>query len=238
MGVLPVAKHRYLMLLLIPVTAAVAIAALGSAVGIPELPEPLAILDRRLPGIFRMHMLASALALLLLPWIIFFKSRPRIHRMLGRVGAALILLGAAASMPAALQSEAVPLARLGFLAQGLLCLALLAAAIRAIRAGNPNLHARLMLQMSATIFGAVLLRIMMALAARTGLPFDTAYAAAAWLSWLLPLVIVSAWPRRLALTSIRRKPHSMQSRALRPDPSMIAGARRRLPPAPATAPIF
>jgi uncharacterized membrane protein len=195
MAVLRTGAHRHLMLLLMPVTLAVAIAALGSAVGMPELPEPLAVLDRRLPGIFRLHMLASALALILLPWIILLRSRPRMHRALGRLGAVLLLVGAAASLPAAIQSEAVPLARFGFLAQGLLCLALLAAAIRAIRVGNTSLHARLMLQMSATIFGAVLLRVMMALATRTGLPFDAAYGAVAWLSWLLPFAIVSAWPR-------------------------------------------
>jgi uncharacterized membrane protein len=158
MAVLRTSAHRHLILLLIPVTIAVATAALGSAVGMPELPEPLALLDRRLPGIFRLHMLASALALILLPWIILLRSRPRMHRALGRLGAVLLLVGAAASLPAAIQSEAVPLARLGFLAQGLLCLALLATAIRAIRVGNTSLHARLMLQMSATIFGAVLLR--------------------------------------------------------------------------------
>lgn len=48
---------------------------------------------------------------------------------------------------------------------------------------------------SATIFGAILLRVMMALATHTGLPFDAAYGAVAWLSWLLPFAIVSAWPR-------------------------------------------
>ena len=110
-------------------------------------------------------------------------------------------------MPAAIQSEAVPLARLGFLAQGLLCLALLAAAIRAIRVGNTSLHARLMLQMSATIFGAVLLRVMLALAARAGLPFDAAYGAIAWLSWLLPFAIVSAWPRFREIPSTQRGAH-------------------------------
>jgi uncharacterized membrane protein len=195
MAVLRTITHRQLMLLLIPVTLAVAIAALGSAVGMPQLPEPLALLDRRLPGIFRLHMLASALALILLPWIILLRSKPRIHRALGRLGAFLLLVGAAASLPAAILSEAVLLARLGFLAQGLLCLALLAAAVRAIRLGNKRLHARLMLQMSATIFGAILLRVMMALATLAGLPFDSAYGVVAWLSWLLPFAIVSAWPR-------------------------------------------
>jgi hypothetical protein len=173
---------------------AVAVAALGSAIGIPELPEPLAVLDRRLPGVFRLHMVASGLGLLGLPWIVAVHSRPELHRRLGRIGAVVLFVGAATALPAALRSEAVLLARLGFLTQGVLCLAFLAGAVRAIRARDIERHARCMLQVGATIFGAVVLRIMMALAAVFELPFDAAYAAIAWLSWALPLAIVSIWP--------------------------------------------
>jgi hypothetical protein len=85
----------------------------------------------------------------------------------------------------------VPLARLGFLTQGVLCLAFLAGAVWAIRARDIERHARFMLQVGAIVFGAVVLRLMMALAAVLELPFDAAYAATAWLCWALPLAIVS-----------------------------------------------
>jgi hypothetical protein len=81
--------------------AIVAIAAFGSALGISALPEQLAILDDRLPGVFRLHMMASGLALLLLPLILLLRHRRSAHRQLGRVGAILLLIGAATSLPAA-----------------------------------------------------------------------------------------------------------------------------------------
>jgi uncharacterized membrane protein len=142
----PTRIDQYLTLLASAVAFAVAVAALGSAVGVPELPEPLAVLDRRLPGVFRLHMVASGLGLLLLPWIIAVRSRPTLHRRLGRIGVVLLLVGAVAALPAGLQSEAVLLARLGFLTQGVLCVAFLAGAVRAIRSRNIARHARFMLQ--------------------------------------------------------------------------------------------
>jgi len=100
------------------------------------LPRALAILDQRLPGIFRVHMVASGLALILIPCTVLLRRYRSAHRYVGRVTVALVLTGAIASLPSALASEASPLARLGFLTQGVLCLAILLQAIRAIRSGS------------------------------------------------------------------------------------------------------
>lgn len=191
----PVPVKAFAALVAAALAALVAIAALGSGIGVPKLPEPLAILDQRLPGIFRLHMMAAGLGLLLLPWIVLLRHRRSPHRLLGRVGAVLLLTGAAAALPAALQSAAVPLARAGFFAQGVLCLGFLIQAVRAIRAGDVQRHAQLMAGASALVFGAVLLRVMMAIAASLGLPFDASYAALAWGSWGLPLIGVALWSR-------------------------------------------
>ena len=174
--------------------ALIGIAALGSSIGIPALPEPLAELDQRLPGIFKIHMMTSGLALILLPWILVLRHRATPHRLLGRLGGGLLLIGTAASIPSALYSDAVPLARLGFFTQGVLCLLFLAGAVRAIRARNIQRHAELMLRVSALVLGAVVLRLFMALSMQCGLTFDPAYAVAAWLSWVLPLGTVWLWP--------------------------------------------
>ena len=99
-----------------------------------------------------------------------------------------------AQYPSALYSDAVPLARLGFLTQGVLCLFFLVGAVRAIRARNIQRHVELMLRVSALVFGAVVLRLLMALAMQLGLIFDPAYAVVAWLSWALPLAMVEVWP--------------------------------------------
>jgi hypothetical protein len=140
-------------------------------------------------------MMASGLGLILLPWILAVRHRRALHRVLGRIGAGLLLIGAAASLPSALYSEAVALARLGFLTQGILCLVFLVGAVRAIRARNIERHAELMLRVSALVFGAVFLRILMALAMQLRLPFDPAYAAVAWFSWVVPLAMVLRWRR-------------------------------------------
>ena len=170
------------------------IAALGSAIGLPCLPEPLADLEQRLPGIFTTHMMASGLGLILLPWILLLRHRPSLHRVLGRIGAGLLLVGAATSLPSALQSEAVPVARLGFLTQGVLCLVFLVGGLSAIRMRDRHRHAQLMMRVSALVSGAIVLRILMAVAMSLGWPFNPTYAALAWLSWSLPLAVVLFWP--------------------------------------------
>jgi len=175
-------------------TAVVGGAALGSASGVPALPEPLAALDRRLPVVFKVHMAAAGLGLILLPWILLLRNRSSVHRMLGRIGASLLFLGAATALPSALQSEAVPLARLGLFTQGVLCLVFLVGGVRAIRRRDARRHAQLMARLSAVVFGVIALRALMAAAASLGLPFDPTYAALAWLSWSLPLAMVVLWP--------------------------------------------
>ena len=175
-------------------TAVVGGAALGSASGVPALPEPLAALDRRLPVVFKVHMAAAGLGLILLPWILLLRHRPSVHRVLGRIGASLLFLGAATALPSVLQSEAVPLARLGFFTQGVLCLVFLVGGVRAIRRRDARRHAQLMARLSAVVFGVIALRALMAVAASLGLPFDPTYAALAWLSWSLPLAMVVLWP--------------------------------------------
>jgi uncharacterized membrane protein len=177
----------------------VAIAALASAMDMPPLPEPLAVLNERLPGLFRLHMVASGLTLLLLPWILLLRHRRSFHRLPGRVGAVLLLVGAATALPVALGSESPPIARAGFFAQGALCLVFLIEGVKAARARNVQRHAQLMSRVAALVFGAVVLRLMMAVAINFGLPFEPTYAAVAWLSWTLPLVFVSLWPWRHGL---------------------------------------
>jgi uncharacterized membrane protein len=171
----------------------VGLTALGSATGLAPLAHPLALLDAHLPGIFRMHMLASGLALSLLPAVLLLHHRSRLHRPLGRVAAGLLGVGALAALPTALASEALPLARLGFFVQGILCLMYLAIGYRAARRGNASAHRLSMMSVAALVAGVVLLRIMLAGVALVPLPFDTTYAVLAWLSWTAPLSAVWLW---------------------------------------------
>jgi uncharacterized membrane protein len=178
----------------IVLAASVGIAALGSAIGWPSLPGPLAELDQRLPGIFRMHMMASGLGLIVLPSILLLRRRPSVHRVLGRIGAGLLFVGTATALPSALLSESTPVARLGFFVQGVLCLVFLVGGVKAIRAREVRRHAQMMARLSALVFGVIVLRVALAMAASLGWPFEPTYAALAWLSWAVPLAIVVLWP--------------------------------------------
>jgi len=174
-------------ILLVLPTAAIALA-LG--IGLLALPYELDLVLRRLPLIFPLHMITAALALILIPIAAFARRRHGVHRALGRLAAAAVVLGGLTALPVALASEALPVARAGLFVQGVVWLALLALAVAAIRRREIERHARFMLAMAAVASGAIWLRLTTFAALSLGLPFDPVYAAAAWACWLLPLGLV------------------------------------------------
>jgi hypothetical protein len=155
-------------------------------------------------------MIASALGLILLPLALLLRRDNVSHSIAGRCAACFLIVGVAASIPSALMSEALPLARLGFLTQALLTLALLAWAVVAAATGHLCRHRRMMLRVSALLFGVIVLRLMVSIAAAWPANFDNAYAAIAWVSWATPLIIVE--------TSLRRRGHADRERAFKPAP--------------------
>lgn len=167
--------------------AGVVAAAFGSAFGILPLPFRLVLLDERLPGVFRLHMAASALGLLLLPLVLATRRRPALHRPLGRAAAVAFGVGLVMALPSALASDAEPLARAGFLAQGLLALILMAVGLAGIARGRRDVHGPAMASLAAIVSGAVVLRLLVLGVVALGVPFEPSYTAIAWLAWLLPL---------------------------------------------------
>ncbi len=137
-------------------------------------------------------MIASGLALILIPIAAVLRHRHGIHRAAGRAAAACVVAGGAASLLVACGSEATLAARAGLFAQGVVWLALMVAAIAAIRRGLRTTHARLMIAMAAAASGAIWLRLVVNAALAAGLPFDPVYATAAWICWLVPLAL-AAW---------------------------------------------
>lgn len=168
--------------------------AMRQGLGAIPLPYNLFVVDQRLPGIFKLHMLASGAALLLIPVVIALRRRSGLHRPLGYAAAVCVLLGALTSLPVTLYSHSAALARAGFLAQGIVWLALIVFGILAIRRRRFAEHARLMLAMAAVASGALWVRLTTTVATGYDLPFDTAYSCAAWLGWLLPLAVVTLLP--------------------------------------------
>lgn len=168
--------------------------AIAAAAGLLRLPYELSLLDQRLPVLFRVHMGASGLALLLVPTAIACHGL-NLHRVLGRSAAVLVTAGGVTALPVAMASDATWPARVGFFTQAVVWIALVLAAVRAIRAADPTRHMWLMLAVAAVASAALWLRLASWMAVRWGLPFDTVYALAAWLSWMLPLGAISLLAR-------------------------------------------
>jgi uncharacterized membrane protein len=138
-------------------------------------------------------MIASGLALIVIPIAAFARRRPRLHRLIGRAAVCCVATGGLTALLVALASEATPTARAGLFVQGLTWVALAALAVAAIRAGNVARHAQSMLAMAAVASGAILLRLTLAAAVALALPFDLVYAVAAWACWMAPLAVSIAW---------------------------------------------
>lgn len=180
-----------LVLLLAVPTGVVAVAE-GAA--LLPLPFNLFVVDERLPGIFKLHMLASGAAMLLIPLTIAVRRDRTWHKPLGRLTAVLVVLGALTSLPVAAASHSVAMARAGFFAQGLVWLALIALGVIAVRRRQFAHHAQLMLAMAAVASGALWVRLTTAAATTCDLPFDPVYGCVAWLGWMVPLAVVTLLP--------------------------------------------
>jgi Predicted membrane protein (DUF2306) len=180
---------RGLAFMLLLLALPVGLAALGAATGLLRLPYELALVDQRLPVVFRGHMVASGLALLLIPCAIASQGCS-LHKLLGRSAPVLVAAGGITAVPVAMASEASGPARAGFLLQAIVWILLVWAAVAAIRGGNRTQHIWLMLAVTAVASGALWLRLAGWAAIKLNLPFETVYALAAWLSWMLPLCII------------------------------------------------
>jgi hypothetical protein len=178
--------------ILIALAVPTGLIALVEGVGAMPLPYNLHVVDERLPALFKIHMLASGAALVLMPAVIAARKRRAWHRPLGRMTAAFVIAGALTSFPVAYESTSVLPARLGFAAQGLVWLVLILEGVRAIRNKQRARHAALMLAMAAVASGAVWVRLTTTLVTSWNLPFDPIYACATWLGWLIPLALVLA----------------------------------------------
>jgi hypothetical protein len=172
----------------------VGIVAIGSGVGVIALPYHMFELASRAPLLFPVHMLASALALMLAPIVIAVRRHPQLHRPLGRLLGVFVVIGGLTALPVAVMSHSSIAARAGFVVQGIVWLALLGAALIAIRQGRISRHARLMVAMVAVTTGAVWFRLITGTAILLQLPFEPIYAFSAWAGWMVPLAVVTVHP--------------------------------------------
>ena len=174
-------------LLVVPVS----LGAIALGLGWLQLPYPLFVVLQRLPLAFPLHMIASGLALILIPIAAFLRRWRGAHRIIGRAALVCIVIGGTTSLLVATASEATLAARAGLFAQGVVWLALVATAFVAIRRGAVTQHARLMIAMAAVASGAIWLRLVIYAAVEAGLPFEVTYAVATWLCWMVPLALAA-----------------------------------------------
>lgn len=200
---------RALFVLMVLLSVAVGLHALGFQLRVSGAPGFHARFDQ-VPWMGGLHVLSGALVLLIGGfqfWRGLRLRRPRLHRHLGRVYLLCVLAGGVAGLLLAPQSDGGLVAHLGF---GLLALLWLYSGWRAyqsIRVGNVAAHRAWMIRNYALTFGAVTLRLYLGLlVGLAGVPFDEAYSAVAWLSWVPNLVIVEWY---LAAAAERRS-SSMQ----------------------------
>src|SRR5262249_35501349 len=103
--------------LLLDLPAAVFALALGF--GLLPLHHPLFLVVQQLSIAFPLHMIASGVALSLIPIAAFARHHRTIHRVIGRMTAVCVVIGALTALLVALASEASTAARAGFFVQGL-----------------------------------------------------------------------------------------------------------------------
>ena len=167
--------------------------AMNTPFALDDFPEELAIKVELLPLIFPLHMVTGGLALLLVPLTFVARRHPRWHRPLGRITAADVLISGLTAFPVALVAPVTRISALGFSAQAVVWLTLLALGIHNIRRGRVAAHRACMLLMAATTSGALLFRIALAWWAILGSArhYEVFYAADAWLAWSLPLSLAA-----------------------------------------------
>ncbi len=186
------APHLAAISLILLLAVPTGIVAVAEGAGAIPLPFNLFLVAERLPGIFKLHMLASGASMLLIPLVIALRRHRNWHRPLGRIAAIAVVLGGLTALPVAAASHSVAMARAGFFAQGLVWLGLIAAGVWAIRNKRIALHEHLMLAMAAVASGAIWVRLVTAVATSCDLPFNPIYGCAAWAGWLVPLGLVAA----------------------------------------------
>jgi uncharacterized membrane protein len=153
-------------------------------------------------GVVYVHVFGSAVALGLGPlqfWSRLRARRPRFHRWCGRLylGAG-VLVGGLAGLYIALHAFGGLPARLGFAALAAAWLFTGMRAFLAIRVRDIEAHRRWMVRNFALTLAAVTLRLWVPAAVASGIAFEVAYPAIAWLCWVPNLLLAEVLLRREA----------------------------------------
>ncbi|HWM02671.1 MAG TPA: DUF2306 domain-containing protein [Actinophytocola sp.] len=156
--------------------------------------------------VFAAHIVFAGVALLLSPVQLLNRVRvrvPRLHRLVGRIVLASILVAGAAGLLLAGVSAAGPVGTAGFGALAVLWVTFAVLGLRAILRRDIAAHRRWMLRTFAMTYAAVTLRLwLLALIPLLG-DFRSAYLLVPFLSWVPNLIVVEWLLRRKAAPDSR-----------------------------------
>lgn len=145
--------------------------------------------------VVRAHAVGAVLALAIGPFQFWPWLRRRARRLHRAAGIAY-LSGVAVAAPTGLAMGAMayggPLAQLGFSVMAIFWLGSGVEAYRAALGRRFADHERHMVRNYALTFGAVLVRLYLALAMRAGFSFELVYPWISWLSWV-PTLMIAEW---------------------------------------------
>ena len=168
------------------------------ASGFDLVPDDVAANSFFTPLGLRLHITGAAVALLVGPWqfVRGLRSRaPAVHRTMGHLYVAGVLVGGVAGGAIALGTASGPVAGSGFLALAVAWLVTTAVALQKIRRRDVAAHQRWMLRSFALTFAAVTLRLYLGITGAGGVDYDTAYRVIAWVAWVPNLVVMELWVR-------------------------------------------
>ncbi|MEU8779634.1 DUF2306 domain-containing protein [Streptomyces sp. NPDC048606] len=139
-----------------------------------------------------LHIGGGTAALLLGPWQFVARlrtRRPAAHRIVGRAYLVCVAATAAGGLLLVPGALVPPIAPIGFALLDVLLVLTTAAALHTARRRRFDRHRVWMVRSYALILSAVTLRLWLVSCAALGVPFDLAYASAAWTCWLINLLL-------------------------------------------------
>jgi hypothetical protein len=158
------------------------------------------------------HVAGGAVALLLGPTQFIPALRRRrslaFHRWAGRLYLVGIAVGGFFGLWMAFLAYGGFVAQAGFFGLSVAWLVSGAIAYRLIRAADQDHHREWMIRNYALTFAAVTLRLWLGVSQASGIDFDLAYPAIAWIAWVPNLIVVEWWIRR------RRNPDTARREAV------------------------
>lgn len=155
---------------------------------------------------FYTHIIFGGLALLV-GWLQFSprlrRSRPALHRNMGKIYVVSALLSGLAGIGIGTQATGGWMAALGFMSLGAIWVYATFTAYRHIRAGRVMAHQQMMTYSYAACFGAVMLRLWMPLLVMVSGDFVAAYRVVAWLCWVPNMGVAWRVNRRIQDTNMQ-----------------------------------